>query len=381
MTEASMDRASGNTGPNRSRRALLTTGLCAALAPLGGCGSGSPAPVPAPSPAPPPATRTWAMGFSHFPPRLTVDAVLRGIDMWSRRADVFILHEELPWTDLLAGQSPDAILDRTHVPLVTHVRGKGVQRLVFVGDLNDGLAREREAPQLRAAGRSITEPAVQELYRAYLLAVDRRLAPEAIAVVAESNLIRAAAPGLYPAVRAAANAAAAALRAAGTRARLMFTVQVEVAWSRLLAAGAYVGIETDFADFAFADLLGLSSYPYFGWAEPEDLPLDYYRRLLAGRNLPVMVVEGGWTSASAGGIASSPQKQARYITRHAQLLDEVGARAWIQLLFADVDLGSLPPPVPETLPLFASIGLTDANFSGKPALAAWDGLFARRLVS
>ena len=68
-------------------------------------------------------------------------------------------------------------------------------------------------------------------------------------------------------------------------------------------------------------------------------------------------------------VASSPNKQARYIARHAALLDGINAHAWLQLQYADIDLASLPLPVPTNLPLFASIGLTDANFAPKPALA------------
>ena len=49
-------------------------------------------------------------------------------------------------------------------------------------------------------------------------------------------------------------------------------------------------------------------------------------------------------------------------------------------MFADLDLASLPAPVPANLPLFAELGLTDKTFAPKPALAAWDALFARRLV-
>lgn len=109
--------------------------------------------------------------------------------------------------------------------------------------------------------------------------------------------------------------------------------------------------------------------------------MDYYRRLLAGRSLPVMVVEGGWASADAGAIASSADMQARYISRHVDLLDQVGAKAWLQLQFADIDLAAVPPPVPANLPLFASIGLADSNFVAKPALAAWDALFARKLIA
>lgn len=319
------------------------------------------------------------MGFSPNPPRATVNDVLQGIDLWSQRAEMVIIHEELPWTDLLAGMAPEAILDRDKVALVQYLRSKNLQ-LVFMGDLNDGLARELDAPKLRAAGRSITEPAVQALYRDYMLAVDRKLEPALLGLVAESNLIRVAAPGLYPAIKQAANDTAAALRAAGSTTPLMASVQVETAWGRLGSVGNYVGIEADFADFPFTQTLGLSSYPYFGWPTPEALPLDYYQRLRGGRTLPLMVVEGGWASASAGSIASSPQAQARYVTRHAELLDAATATAWLQLQFADVDLSALTPPVPVNLPLFASIGLADSHFVAKPALAAWDALFSRRLV-
>lgn len=358
-----------------SRRRLLTA---AALASLAGCGSGGEADPP-PPPPPSAATRSWALGFSPNPPRPTVQAVLQGIDLWSQRSEFAIIHEELPWTDLLAGMTPDAILDRDKVQLVAYLRGKGLQ-LVFMGDLNDGLDRGQDAPQLRAAGRSITEPAVQQLYRSYMQAVDRKLAPLVLGLVAESNLIRVAAPALYPAVRQTANDTAADLRAAGRSTLLMASVQVETAWGRLGGSGPYVGIETDFADFPFVQRLGLSSYPYFGWPTPEDLPLDYYRQLLAGRNVPALVVEGGWASAAAGSIVSSPDVQARYVTRHADLLDRVGAQAWLQLQFADFDITTVPPPVPANLPLFASIGLADSNFVPKPALARWDQLFARRLV-
>ncbi len=361
-----------------TRRRWLATALAGVAAPLAGCGADGAPPAPAPAP-PAGSTRSWVMGFSPNPPRLSTAAVLQGIDLWSQRAEFAIIHEELPWTDLLAGQAPDAILDRDKVALVQYLRGKGL-KLVFMGDLNDGLARELDAPQLRAAGRSITEPAVQQLYRSYLLAVDRKLAPDVLGLVAESNLIRAAAPGLYPAVKKAANDTAADLRAAGSATVLLASVQVEVAWGRLGGNNLYTGVEADFSDFPFMQRLGLSSYPYFGWPEPEDLPLDYYRRLLAGRSLPVMVVEGGWASAGAGGIVSSRERQARYVVRHADLLDAVAARAWLQLQFADIDIASLPPPVPVNLPLFASIGLADSSFAPKPALAAWDTLFARRRV-
>jgi hypothetical protein len=347
------------------------------LACLAACGGGASPAIQGPGT---PTTRSWLMGFSPTPPVQTTAAVLQGIDLWSQRAELAAIHEELLWTDLLAGMSPDAILDRDKVQLVAYLRGKGL-KLYFMADLTDGLSRGEEAPQLRALGRSLTEPAVQQAYRSYVLAVARKLNPEYIGLAAETNLIRFAAPAaLYAAVVKASNDAAADLNAAGNGATLLSSVQVETAWGLLGNGGAYVGVEQDFADFPFTQTLGLSSYPYFADAQPEDLPTDYYSRLLNGRTLPVMVVEGGWTSAAVGTVQSSPDAQARYVTRHAQLLDSVAARGVVQLLFADLDLSTVPPPVPANLPLFAQIGLADRAFNAKPALAAWDALHARRLT-
>jgi hypothetical protein len=361
-----------NLDRRRVIQALIAAPIAVSLSQCGGSGGSKIASNP---------TRTWKMGFSPNPPRIDTQAVIQGIDLWSQRAELAIIHEELPWTDLLNGMSPDAILDRDKMQLVAYLRGKNLQ-LAFMADLTDGLSRAEEAPLLRQAGASITDPAVRQLYRDYVLAVQRKLAPEYLGLAAETNLIRAIAPAaVYSAVVRAANDAAADLAGAGASAKLFISAQVETAWGKLGASGAYSGIEADVADFPFMQWLGLSSYPYFAFARPEDLPSDYYSRLLNGRSIPAMVTEGGWTSTSLGTIDSSADIQARYITRHAQLLDSINARAVLQLQFADLDIASLPAPVPANLPLFAAIGLSDSNFMAKPALARWDALFARRLVA
>jgi len=357
-----------------TRRRWLQATLAAPVAVLAGCGSGG-------DTAPNAATRTWRMGFSGLPPRATVADVIRTIDLWSPRAELAIIHEELPWTDLLGGMSADAILARDKTGLVAYYRGKGLQ-LVFMTDLTDGLSRGEEAPQLRALGRSLAETGVQQVYREYVEAVVRLLKPEYLGLAAETNLIRAAAPNLYPSVRQAANAAAADVRARGSATTLFVSVQVETAWGRLGGSGPFVGIGADRADFAFAQMIGLSSYPYFGHATPEDIPADYYSRLFSGAPaMPAMVVEGGWPSAGAVAngqtFTSSPALQARYIARHAALLDSIAARGWLQLEFADIDLAALTPPWPANLPLFVTLGLVDSQYGAKPALTQWDALFAR----
>ena len=128
---------------------------------------------------------------------------------------------------------------------------------------------------------------------------------------------------------------------------LYVSVQVETAWGKLGKQGSYTGIDQDLRDFPFVNVLGLSSYPYLGgFTDPDQIPLDYYTRVRGARPLPVMVVEGGWPSASVRGMfSSSPEMQARYIARQSKLLDEANALAVFQLSFADLDLGSFPKAV------------------------------------
>ena len=90
-----------------------------------------------------------------------------------------------------------------------------------------------------------------------------------------------------------------------------------------------------------------------------------------------MVVEGGWASVSAGTFTSTPQTQARYLSRQMQLLDSAHAIGVFQLEFADIALSSFNPPPGSILFLFATIGLVDTTLAPKPALASWDSAFAR----
>lgn len=320
-------------------------------------------------------SRTFLMGFSPIPPKPELDLLLAGVDSFRRRSDAAILHQSVPWAAMLAGISADSAVRSNELGLANLFRAYGLRVVVMV-DPTDGLARDREAPELVAAGRSVTEPAIQALYRAYVRSVATLVQPDYLGLVAETNLIRAAAPdSVYDALVTATNAAAAELTTLGVASRLYVSVQVEVAWGGL-GGGTYQGIATDLADFPFIEALGLSSYPYLGGiATPEDLPLDYYARLATESSLPVLVVEGGWPSTSVGGVTSTPAMQARFIERQTELLDAASAAAVFQLTYADLHPSIFPPG--SILPLFATLGLVDTALAPKPALAVWASAFAR----
>ena len=341
-------------------------------------------------PTAPPGTgapRTYPMGFSGILTRLDLTIAIQAIDMWSLRADVALQHDEPPWDSLLAGVPADTLVRRHELALMQYYRLVKHLKIIYEIDPTNGLDRGADSHPLVLAGRSITEPAIRALYRAWATAVDTLVHPDYLGLASETNLVRTAAPAaLYNAVRTLANSTADSLHALharrGDAAPVLYaSVQVETAWGRLPPGGSYVGVATDLADFPFASVLGLSSYPYLGgFAEPEDVPADYYARIATDAGKPVMVVEGGWTSASlaSAGVLSSPAKQARFFRRQAQWADAAHAIGVCQLSFTDLALSFFPPQPPgASLVLFASLGVVDSVLTPKLALAAWDSTFAR----
>ena len=346
------------------RRALIAAVLLPALAGCGGDGAAS-----EPGSTLPP--RTYIMGFSGIPPRLDPALVTRVVDLFAPRADAGLVLQEPPWAELLAGVDPETLVRANPLGIATYFRGKGL-RIIASIDPGNGLDRAHESAALVAAGRSLADPEVQELYRRYVGAFITLVRPEAVTLASETNLIRLLSPAsVYGGLVAAANLAAAEARRRDPSARLMISIQVDVANGRL-PGGVGAGIMQDRADFPFLQALGLSSYPYLaGISDPEEIPLDYYSRIVAGAPLPLYLIEGGWPSTSA--LGSSPEEQRRYIERQARLLDTAGALAWFQITFTDLDVATLGPGIAP----FATLGLVDVALQPKPALQAWDAVFAR----
>src|SRR5437868_4285646 len=134
------------------------------------------APAPRAPDVPSQGTRSYFMGFSIIPPRPDVGVAIRSAEVWTKRADAAIMHLDVPWALLIAGASPQEALRRDGVDLEHYYRAKRL-RVVITIDVTNGLARESEAAALVAAHRSITEPAVQQLYRNYVRTIVEMLRP------------------------------------------------------------------------------------------------------------------------------------------------------------------------------------------------------------
>lgn len=331
-------------------------------------------------------TRTYYMGFQNSAPRYDdFNLVLQTIALWSTRADAAMITTEVPWDSLLAGKTPQQYVKNNYVGLVEYYRTQKFKLWVYI-DPQNGLNRTSDANALVAVGKSIAQPEMQKLYRRFVVVMDSMLRPDHLGLALETNLIRIAAPSsIYNGVKKAVNDAVADVRAIDPTVKLSVSVQADVAWGKLLGNGTYVGIQQDFVDFPFIEELGVSSYPYFDFSNPDEIPINYYARLVEGKTMNLMITEGGWTSASFEGpnqktIQGSVETQQKYITRHGQLLDAAPSIAWFQLPFTDIDLTKIPTNVDPSIRYFAYLGLVDINLQPKPSLTAWDNIFQRKLV-
>ena len=326
---------------------------------------------------PAPARRAYRMGFQSSAPRPDITLYLQSLSVWTARSDAAIISVQVPWDSLLAGEDPIAYAAYDYQTLVTYCRSKQFALWVYI-DPENGLDRSVDADDLAAHGLSIAQPPVQQRYQRFVVVMDSILHPDHLGLALETNLIRFIAPdSIYQGVKNAAAGAAAAVRVFDPTVALSVSVQVEVAWGKLGNTG-YTGIAQDLRDFPFMQEVGLSSYPYIVYNTPADLPDDYYSRLTT---LPLFVSEGGWTSAPVTAnnqtIQGTPAIQAAYITRQGQLLSSAHGIGWFQLTFTDLSLGAWPPADQAGLEPFAYLGLVDTTLTPKPALQAWDTLFAQ----
>jgi hypothetical protein len=61
-----------------------------------------------------------------------------------------------------------------------------------------------------------------------------------------------------------------------------------------------------------------------------------------------------------------------------QLADSAKLLGVFQITYTDLDVASFNLPSGSILPLFAQLGLVDASYRAKPALAVWDSVRVKR---
>jgi len=349
--------------------ALLTVAACE--------GNGPSSPDPDPNG---PEPRTFQMGFGPTPPRATLESLIQTIEEIAEVSELALIQQPVPWAALLDGTQTmeEALAERER--LVEFLDGLGLE-VVFLLDPLDGLDRRREPPELTERGRSILEPEIRAIHEEWAIEMARIFRPEWYGLASEINtLADLGDPDLYAEMLDVINDLSPQVRAASPGTKTFVSFQADQAYG-------LPGFPRTIDHFALIDdydidALGLSTYPVFVLEEPSNIPADFFTRFDQATDLPLLLVEGGWSSAVAGGTNGTPEEQADFFRRIATRLDEVRAEVWVFLLYADLDVASygLPPDREAALANFSRMGIVDVDFRPKPAFAVWDSILARPLA-
>jgi len=331
---------------------------------------------------PPPSAepRTYAMGWGLTPPEPTEESIIATAQAMAEVAEYAIIQQPVPWARLFAGEELEGLVAETK-GLSDFLEALGLE-VVFLLDPLDGLDRTSEPPELAGAGRSILEPEIRAIHEAYALAIAREIRPVYFGLASEINTLAAHGdPGLYAEMVDLINALSPRIRAIIPSVTVFVSFQVDDAWNLFPFPPPHIDHFALVDDFDI-DALGLSSYPVFVWDSPAEIPDDYFSRFRDVTDLPLILVEGGWSSEDVGGTQGNEGEQSEFFGRFEKLLDGVGSPLWVMLIFADFDVTTfgLPPEREATLALFASMGIVDSRLEAKPSYAVWEEIISRPLA-
>ena len=322
------------------------------------------------------ALRTYSMGWAAVPPRLETELLLRMIDSMAVVSEIAIVQQGVPWEPLLAGAPVDSLVE--DVAQLTDFMAARDLQLIFLVDPLDGLDRTREDPGLTELGRSILEPEIRAMHDDWVLRIATRVRPAYFGLASEVNTLAALGDGdLNAEITDMINTLSPQIREISPATSVFVSFQADQAHGRLGQTGGidHFALISDYD----IDALGLSSYPVFGFDDPSDIPTDYFQAFDDATELPLLFVEGGWSSEDVPWSTGTPAQQVEFFVRYEALLDAVSAEVWVMLTFADLDIAAwgLDPERTTGLSNFASMGIVDENLQRKPSYAEWERIFMR----
>jgi hypothetical protein len=209
-------------------------------------------------------------------------------------------------------------------------------------------------------------------------AVARDLRPEFLALGVETNRLYQSDPASFEGfVRGYAEAYEAVKKVSpGTRVFTIWQLELMRGTAYLMTARQETAPQWDLLARFKLDVAAYTTYPYLHFADPKDVPDDYYADAAKRNAAPIAFTEIGWPSADLGGAATgsayggTPEEQAAFVARFFALTRALAPA--LALWSFPNDLGSAAPGT------YASISLRRNDGTPKPALAAWQAGIAGR---
>ena len=321
-------------------------------------------------------------GFFPSPPKATLASIIGHYKDLGQYADFILFQHNIPWADFVASADGES-KSRTDIANQAMLARQNGLDYIFVVDPLNGLNRREFMGLPSGWEASFANPQVRAAFTNYTLWVVRTFHPHYIGLASEINTYMDAFPEDAPNFVSLYHEVYALIKAEAPDTQVFVTFQ----WDDLnnMFEGAAEGrqkLQPNWDQIeAFEpnlDLWVISSYPYFIFPGAS-MPADYYSRILARTSKPVAVAEGGYSSRDIGGVKATPEDQVAYLTA---IHDQLGSRLafWVYLLLNDFDMESYAKALKDqgvsetdlnTLSMFQSLGLREADGAPKPALEVW----------
>ncbi len=115
------------------------------------------------------------------------------------------------------------------------------------------------------------------------------------------------------------------------------------------------------------DLVTFTTYPYFDYNTPTEIPEDYYTEIKDHTSKPIMITETGWPSKNVGSVKGSTELQIEYLKILLERTESLNLEALIWVFPHDINTGIAGG-------LFDSISLKENDGDEKPAFEYWEAL-------
>lgn len=342
----------------------------------------TPGPIPTLAVSPYDLGRTL-YGFFPSPPEISLQSVIDTYKTLGQHADVVLLQQNIPWLDFVgsADAKSNSITDIHNEYILAHQNGLEV---IFVVDPLNGLNR-REFQNLPAGWKaSFANPDVRKAFTNFTLRITREFHPKFLGLASEVNTYNDAHPDDFPNFLSLYKEVYALVKTEAPETQIFVTFQWEELNNLLPSAAQATPYHINWNQVVQfepeLDVWAISTYPFVIFHSGADIPLDYYTPLLTQTSKPLAVAEGGFPSKPVGTFPGSTQSQVDYLNAIHSQIGGNRLAFWIYLLINDFNLDSYAHSMNSrgqskelnTLGMFSSVGLTQADRTPKPALVIWD---------
>lgn len=330
-----------------------------------------------------PRTRPFRMGFTPWPPEMSLSGLKTAQDFIEAHGDMvsLMLIGGIPWQEALDGKPFSADVQRR----LATPRPAGHKLFLSISPLNirrDGLApywgdRENMPLPPAWAKRRFSDPRVVNAFTAFTLRAVAALRPDWLAIGVESNALLSQKPKSWEDYKRMHRAVYAAVKRHHRALPVFFTTEVNHYLERMSEARG-TGQAREVGDLMrHSDVFAMSYYPHMSYSTRWPIPERFFDFATSFRK-PIAVSETGMLSKEVTvtglKLRGSPEDQRQY---YQVLLNAAARDRYLFVVtFCTTDYERLLPAIPREAREIANIwtytGLQTADGTPKPALEVWE---------